>query len=158
MSYRFFRLGGMIVVALLTSIWGKNVHKGFLHKLGSNRPCLPLNAYSALGLLFSERELTFAICCCPSICRLSVTLVHPTRTVVNVGNFFCVVLYLGHPLTAKSVAFGVHCVKVVEDIPKLSATQKCSPKLLVFSDISLTMIWCREPLHWGIKCKRDSKI
>ena len=41
-------------------------------------------------------------------------------------------------ISAKSVAFGAHCVKVVEDIPK----QKCSPKLLVFSYIglSLTMI------------------
>ena len=28
---------------------------------------------------------------------------------------FCVI-------SAKSVAFGAHCVKVVEDIPKLSAT------------------------------------
>jgi len=27
--------------------------------------------------------------------------------------------------------------------------KECSPKDLVFSDISLTMIWCREPLHWG---------
>jgi len=25
-------------------------------------------------------------------------------------------------ISAKSVAFGTHCVKVVEDIPKLSAT------------------------------------
>ena len=37
------------------------------------------------------------------------------------------------------VASGAHCVKVVEDIPKLSATE-ISLKLLVFSDISLTMI------------------
>jgi len=35
------------------------------------------------------------------------------------------------------VAYGAHCVKVVDDIPKLSR-QKCSPKFLVFSDISLT--------------------
>jgi len=27
--------------------------------------------------------------------------------------------------------------------------QKCSSKLLVFSDISLTMIWCRERLYRG---------
>jgi len=26
-------------------------------------------------------------------------------------------------MSAKSVAFGAHCVKVVEDIPKLSATE-----------------------------------
>jgi len=30
--------------------------------------------------------------------------------------------------------------KVVEDILKLSATKKCSPNLLVFSDISLTVV------------------
>ena len=30
--------------------------------------------------------------------------------------YFCVI-------SAKSVAFGAHCVKVVEDIPKLSATE-----------------------------------
>ena len=38
-------------------------------------------------------------------------------------------------ISAKSVAFAAHCVKVVEDIPKLSAT-RCSPKILVFIDIS----------------------
>jgi len=33
--------------------------------------------------IFSERELTFtfAICYRPSVCRLSVTLVHPTQAV-----------------------------------------------------------------------------
>jgi len=36
--------------------------------------------------------------------------------------------------------------------------QECSPKILVFSDISLMMIWCREPLHRGIKHKRGSQI
>jgi len=43
-----------------------------------------------------KRELTFAICCRPSVCLssvcrlpvcLSVTLVHPTQAVVNFGNF-----------------------------------------------------------------------
>ena len=40
-------------------------------------------------LLISERELTFAICCRPSVrlCRLSVTLVHPTQAVVIFGIF-----------------------------------------------------------------------
>ena len=39
--------------------------------------------------VFSKHELTFtfAICCRPSICCLSVTLVHPTQAVVNFGNF-----------------------------------------------------------------------
>jgi len=63
---------------------------------------------------------------------------------------FCVI-------SAKSVAFGAHRIKVVEDIPKLSVTE-CSPKLLVCSDISLTMIWCRQPLHRGIKRMRGSQI
>jgi len=38
--------------------------------------------------IFSERELafTFAICCRPSVCRLSITLVHPTQVVVIFGN------------------------------------------------------------------------
>jgi len=45
--------------------------------------------------------------------------------------------------------FGVHCVKVWLKIYLNVLRQKCSPKFLVFSDISLTMI--REPLHgdWG---------
>jgi len=38
--------------------------------------------------------------------------------------------------------------KVVEDILNF-LRQKCSPKHLVFSDVSLTMIRCREPLHRG---------
>jgi len=39
-------------------------------------------------LVFSERELafTFAICCHPSICLSSVTLVHPTQAVEIFGN------------------------------------------------------------------------
>jgi len=32
------------------------------------------------------------------------------------GRYFCVI-------SANLVAFGVHCVKVVEDIPKLAATE-----------------------------------
>jgi len=36
---------------------------------------------------------------------------------------FCVI-------SANSVDFGAHCVKLVEDIPKRSTT-KCSPKLLI---------------------------
>jgi len=39
--------------------------------------------YWRRSMYFSERELTFtfAICCRPSVCRLSVTLVHPTQVV-----------------------------------------------------------------------------
>jgi len=39
-------------------------------------------------VVFSEHELTFsfAICCRPSVCRLSVTLVHPTQPVEIFGN------------------------------------------------------------------------
>jgi len=38
--------------------------------------------------VFSERELTFtfAICYPPSVCRLAVTLVHPTQAVEIFGN------------------------------------------------------------------------
>ena len=38
--------------------------------------------------VFSERELTFtfAICCRPSVCRLSVTFVRPTQAVQIFGN------------------------------------------------------------------------
>jgi len=46
---------------------------------------------------------------------------------------FCVI-------SATSVAFSAHCVKVVEDMPKLSATE-IYPKLLVFSDILLMAIF-----------------
>jgi len=40
---------------------------------------------------FSKRELTFAVCCCPSVCPLSVcriyvTLVHLTQAVETFGN------------------------------------------------------------------------
>ena len=38
-------------------------------------------------VIISERELTFAICCCrPSVVCLSVTLVHPTQVVVIFHN------------------------------------------------------------------------
>jgi len=36
--------------------------------------------------------------------------------------------------------------------------QKCGPKLLVFSDISLAMLWFRESLHREIERKRGSEI
>ena len=43
---------------------------------------------AVLRTVFSERELTFtfAICCRPSVCRLSVTFVCPTQTVQIFGN------------------------------------------------------------------------
>ena len=39
--------------------------------------------------VFSEHELTFtfAMCCCPSVCHLSLTLVHPTQAVVIFCSF-----------------------------------------------------------------------
>jgi len=43
---------------------------------------------------------TFAICCRPSVCRMSVTLVHPTQAVEIFGNFyteFCTLVTLWHP-------------------------------------------------------------
>jgi len=44
------------------------------------------------------------------------------------------------------VGFRAHCLKVVEDIPKL-LIQKCSPRYLVFSDI--TMISYRKAFRRG---------
>jgi len=41
-----------------------------------------------LETIFSERELTFAICYRPSVCRLSVTFVRPTQTVEIFDNIF----------------------------------------------------------------------
>jgi len=53
--------------------------------------------------VFSERELTFtfAICYRPSVCRLSVTFVHPIQTVQIFGNIYTVFGTLAihwHPL------------------------------------------------------------
>jgi len=60
-----------------------------------------------MSRLFSERELTFtfAICCRPSVCRLSVclssvTFVHPTQSVEilrNVSTPFGTLVILRHP-------------------------------------------------------------
>ena len=36
--------------------------------------------------------------------------------------------------------------------------QKCNPQRLVFSDISLTMIWYREPFRRAVKRKRVSQV
>ena len=47
---------------------------------------------------------------------------------------------------------GAHCVKLVEDIPKLSA-QKYSPKLLVFSDILLMAIFAVDHPSDGFKVR-----
>jgi len=43
-------------------------------------------------------------------------------------------------ISATSVAFSAHCVKVVEDMPKRSV-KKYSPKFLVFSDVLLMAIF-----------------
>jgi len=53
--------------------------------------------------MISERELTFtfAICYRPSVCRLSVTFVHPTQAVQMFGNISTALGTLairGHPL------------------------------------------------------------
>jgi len=62
----------------------------------AGRPSRWALAHILVAVFFSERELTFtfAICCRPSVCRLSrlsvclsVTLVHPTQAAVNFGNF-----------------------------------------------------------------------
>jgi len=59
----------------------------------------------------------------------------------------------GTPLLVTS---GAHCIKVAEYIPKFSQ-EKCSPKNLVFSNISLAMIWYREPLSWGLSTRGVAK-
>ena len=60
-----------------------------LPHLLAHRQVLANMAYEYVTVVvFSERELTFtfAICCRPSVCRLSVTLVHSTHAVVIFGN------------------------------------------------------------------------
>ena len=54
-------------------------------------------------------------------------------TLNGVMAVFCVI-------SATSVAFSVHCVKVVEDIPKLSATE-IKPEASSFSNILLMAIF-----------------
>jgi len=135
----------------------------------------------------AEHLLAFAICCHPSVCRLSVCNARsPYLAGWNFREYFFAIWYLGHSLTltencteivpgerlhmsfrfvpksvtlndperrngryfANLLAFGAHCVKVVEDIRYLNfLPQECSPKYLVFRCISLTMIWCSKPLH-----------
>ena len=58
---------------------------------------------TAFIVLFSERELTFtfAICCRPSVCRLSVCNVRaPYSGGSNFRQYFYGIKYLGHPLTS----------------------------------------------------------
>jgi len=56
-----------------------------------------------MGTIFSERELafTFAICCRPSVCRLSVVgnARAPYSAGWNFRQYFYGIWYLGHPLT-----------------------------------------------------------
>ena len=60
-------------------------------------------------------------------------------TLIGVMAVFCVI-------SATSVAFSAHCVKVVEDIPKLSA-KKYRQKLLGFSDILFMAIFAVDHPH-----------
>jgi len=50
---------------------------------------------------------------------------------------------------SKLGTFGRALRKVVQDIPKTFLRQKCRPKFLVFSDLSITMIRCTELRHRG---------
>jgi len=57
----------------------------------------------SLQTLFSERELkfTFAICCHPFVCRLSVCNARaPYSTGWNFQQHFYAIRYLSHPLTS----------------------------------------------------------
>ena len=71
--------------SLQTSTTLKLLH---LAKKESHRLAAHSNELRHLQLLFSERErpFTFAICHRPSVCRLSVTLVHPTKAIEIFGN------------------------------------------------------------------------
>jgi len=44
------------------------------------------------------RSFTFAVCHRPSVCRLSVTFVHPTQAIEIFGNVYAI-WYVGHLLT-----------------------------------------------------------
>ena len=66
---------------------------------------------------------------------------------------FCVI-------TATSVAFTAHCVKVVEDISFYLnfLQQKYSPKLLVFSDILLMAIFAVDHPNEGVKMRNSPVV
>jgi len=57
-----------------------------------------------LDAIFSERELTFtfAICCSPSVCRLSVvcSVRAPYSARWNFRQFFYTIWYMGHTLSS----------------------------------------------------------
>jgi len=72
-------------------------------------------------------------------------------TLNGVMAIFCVI-------SATSVAFSAHCVKVDEDIPKLSATQRYSPKLLVFRDILLMAIFAVDHPSEGVKLRNSAVV
>ena len=57
-------------------------------RLMESRPVTTSVAVGLMGKIFSERELMFmfAICRRASICRLSVTFVHPTQRIEIFGN------------------------------------------------------------------------
>jgi len=63
--------------------------------------CIQLSCYVML-CLFSERELTFAICCRPSVCRLTVVCNAraPYSGGWNFRQYFYGIRYIGHPLTS----------------------------------------------------------
>ena len=62
---------------------------GLLNSRQLAKPCMraAMTAAPLRGFLVSERELTFAICCRPSVCRMSVTLVCPRQAVEVFSNF-----------------------------------------------------------------------
>ena len=89
------RMNRAVVIYAYDGRWALGIANGSVIAYGRMvgfpscwRTCLYISCFS----LFSERKLmfTFAICCRPSVCLLSmssVTLVHPIKAFVNFGNF-----------------------------------------------------------------------
>jgi len=60
-----------------------------------------MRVFLVLGLVFSERELTFAICYRPSVCLSVVCNVRvPYSGSSDFQQYFYGIRYLGHPLTS----------------------------------------------------------
>jgi len=99
------RLGGVdLKITKFGSIWGLANRHLFpnLNCAGVPR-CHATKRISPSLIHFSEHEFTFtfAICCRPSVCRLSVCNARaPYSGGSNFRQYFYGIMYLGHPLTS----------------------------------------------------------